>query len=90
MNDEQLNKLFQAARAKPDTSRVEYGFETRLLARLRTDETPWFALAWKLVPVFVAVVVSLGAWNYAGTTDLPMAGNADDSTLAAYLTGGRL
>jgi hypothetical protein len=62
-----IDRLFQAARsAKPDTARVEYGFETRLLAELRADRrrpAPWFAFAWKLVPVFVAVVVVIGVWN---------------------------
>ena len=34
--DSQLDALFRAARADaPDTARAEYGFETRLLARLR-------------------------------------------------------
>jgi hypothetical protein len=39
MNDDldpKLDALFAAARlAAPDTSRLEYGFETRLTARLR-------------------------------------------------------
>ena len=87
MNDEQLNKLFQAARAKPDTSRVEYGFETRLMARLRTDAAPWFAMAWRLVPVFAAIVVALGVWNYAGSTDLQAAIDSESNELTA-LTGG--
>lgn len=64
MNDEQLNKMFQAARAKPDTARVEFGFETRLMARLRESAAPWFALAWRLMPAFAAVVLVAGAWCY--------------------------
>ena len=91
MNDEQLNNLFQSARAAtPDTARIEYGFETRLLARLRAEGRPWFAMAWRLVPVFAALVVALGVWNYAGSTDLhaAIASNSDDSALAVYLTGG--
>lgn len=62
------DKLFKAARAtKPDTSRVEYGFETRLLARLRTERSQpvaWFAWTWKLMPVFAAVVLALGIWGW--------------------------
>ena len=69
MNDDQLNQLFQAARGShPDTSRAEYGFETRLLAALREDReraTPWAALVWRLMPVFAAVVVITGAWSYS-------------------------
>lgn len=66
MNDN-LDKLFKAARAdERDTARVQYGFETRLLARLRHEraqEQPWYAFAWRLVPVFAAVVVVLGVWG---------------------------
>ncbi len=63
-----LDKLFQAARQAPvDTSRQEFGFETRLLARLRA-ETPWYAFAWRLVPVFAALVLALGVWQYLTPT----------------------
>jgi hypothetical protein len=68
MNDEQLNQLFQAARgSRPDTSRAEYGFETRLLAairELRKQPTPWASLTWRLMPVFAAIVVVTGVWSY--------------------------
>jgi hypothetical protein len=96
MNDEQLNKLFQAARsAAPDTSRAEYGFETRLLAALRSQQgqrLPWFAFAWKLMPVFAAVVLALGVWTMMGpganSSDLQgaIAGDHEESVLAS-LTG---
>src|SRR2546422_2385552 len=96
MNDEQLNKLFRAARQAPrDTEKAEYGFETRLLARIRADRAQaalWFAFAWKLVPVFAAIVVALGVWDYANqnaSADLRSAivGSSDESLLASYLTG---
>jgi hypothetical protein len=100
MNDEQLNKLFQAARAvRPDTSRAEYGFETRLLARLRSNRqqsAPWYAFAWKLVPAFAAFVVALGVWAAAqpgaSSTDLGSAitGDHEESALATWLTGDSL
>jgi hypothetical protein len=96
MNDERLDKLFQAARrAKPDTSRAEYGFETRLLAALRSKQgkpLPWFAFAWKLMPVFAAVVLALGVWTImetgSGSSDLQSAitGDQQDTTLVS-LTG---
>jgi hypothetical protein len=90
-----LDKLFKVARAmKRDTSRVEFGFETRLLARLHTERAqaaPWFAFAWKLVPAFAAIAVALGVWNFTGATavDLPTAivGNTEDTVLVSYLTG---
>lgn len=94
MNDK-LDKLFQAARnAKRDTSRVEYGFETRLMARIRAEqevELPWFAFAWKLMPVFAAVVIALGVWNFAGAEpgDLALAitGSHEETLLVTRLTG---
>ena len=100
MNDEELNRLFRSARAyQPDTSRAEYGFETRLLARLRTNReqpAPWYAFTWKLMPAFVAVVVAIGAWTVmefgAGSNNLQtaIAGDHDENTLATYLTGDSL
>ena len=94
MNDDKLDQLFGAARqAKPDTARLEYAFETRLLARLRAGEPPWFAFAWKLVPAFAAVVVALGVWLYLdpGTNGAGLreaiAGNADAALLVTKLSG---
>jgi hypothetical protein len=90
MNDEQLNKMFHAARTKPDTARVEHGFETRLMARLREPAPPWFAWAWRLVPAFAAVVVAAGAWCYRAQTpvsiETALAGS-DPTTLAGLLAG---
>ncbi len=84
MNDEQLDKLIAAARQnKPDTARAEYGFEIRLLARLRQERTPsWSVWAWRLMPLFAAIVVALGVWNFIAPTD-------DASGLEAALTGGQ-
>ncbi len=90
MNDEQLNKIFQTARTKPDTSRAEYGFETRVLARLREPVAPWFALAWRLLPAFAAVVLVAGAWCYnerpAVTIEAAMAGS-ESTTVAGVFAG---
>ena len=96
MNDARVDKLFAATCGiKPDTSRAEYGFETRLMARLRAQQDqalPWYAFAWKLIPAFAAVVVALGVWTYAGsnTTDLQgaIAGDHEENALAPYLAGG--
>lgn len=94
--DDKLNRLFDAARqAKPDTARIELGFETRLLARLRGErERPalWAAWTWRLMPAFAAVALALGVWNYAA----PVAEETDAATvltgdseqeLVAYYTG---
>ena len=97
MNDEQLDKLFQTVRSvRPDTSRAEYGFETRLLALLRANReqpAPWYAFAWKLIPAFAAIVVALGVWTATepglGSNDLGSAitGDHQENTLVTYLTG---
>jgi hypothetical protein len=95
MNDEKLDNLFAAARGvKPDTSRTEYGFETRLTARLRVERkqtVPWYAFAWKLIPAFAAVVVALGVWTFIDSTSglqSAITGDHDETTLAAFFTGG--
>lgn len=67
--DPLLDPLFAQARAqRADTSRAEYGFETRLLARLRETARPGRSglglVAWKLAPFFALVVVALGIVQY--------------------------
>jgi hypothetical protein len=94
MNDEQLNQLFQTARgSRPDTSRAEYHFETRLLAALCEDRdhaTPWAALTWRLMPVFAAIVVVTGVWSYnvQSQTGTEAALGAGGEAALAGLTGG--
>lgn len=92
-----IDKLFVSARAaKTDASRAEFGFETRLLARIRAEKqapAPWFAWAWRLAPVFAVIVVALSVWNFASPThdltDLQtmIAGGADEPVLVTVLTG---
>ncbi len=94
--DDKLSRLFAAARqCPPDTTRVEFGFETRLLARLRTErEQPalWALWTWRLMPVFAAVSLALGVWNYTAPAmdgndwTTAFADNADNE-LVAYYTG---
>jgi hypothetical protein len=94
MNDEQLNELFRTARtSRPDTSRAEYGFETRLLTtirEIRKQPTSLATFAWRLMPVFAAIVVVTGVWSYkvqsqAGTE--AALGTGEETALAG-LTGG--
>jgi hypothetical protein len=65
--DERLDALLAGARAaRPDTSRREYGFETRLLARLRArreSEPHWSALSWRMLPFFAVLVLLLTLWH---------------------------
>jgi hypothetical protein len=64
-----LDALFAAARGqRPDTSRAEYGFETRLMARLRERRQPdaislWSVMSWRLAPFFAVCVVALALWQ---------------------------
>ena len=92
MNDNELDKVFGAARkARPDTARVEYGFETRLLARIRAEReraTPWFVFAWRLMPAFAAVVVAIGVWSYNVQAGVEAElGAGGETALAGLYTG---
>ena len=68
-----LETLFALARAhRPDTSRAEYGFETRLLARLRSGREhnhAWAVVSWRLIPFFAASVVALTLWQAETSAD---------------------
>ena len=67
-----LEQLFEAARQEPaDTARVEFAFETRLMARLREERSASvFAWAWKLAPFFAVLVVAVSIWNHATAAHL--------------------
>jgi len=92
-----LERIFKAARGEtPDTTRVETGFETRLMARIRAEREktlPWYAAAWKLVPIFSAATVALGVWFYVSTPDytadmgLYMAAGYGETTALNLLSG---
>lgn len=95
--EDRLDALFAAARrATPRLGRLEYGFETRLLARLREErETSVFACAWRLCPFFAAIALALAAWNYSTAAQLPQglpllaqaSAPADEQALSFGLTG---
>ncbi len=84
-NPDPLDALFATARAqRPDTSRAQFGFETRLMARLRERRQPdalslWTLVTWRMVPLCAAAVIALALWN----SDL--AGQSDDATGAGCL-----
>lgn len=60
---DKLDRLFAAARsAAPDTSNLEGYFEVRVMAMIRErqeNRRSWPVLAWRMVPVFAAIVVIL-------------------------------
>jgi hypothetical protein len=62
--DVELDRLFALARqASPDISGVERNFETRVMARIREGREPWYAWAWRLAPVFLALTLLLAGWS---------------------------
>ncbi len=71
MNDSDLDALFAAARAgRRDTSKQEYGFETRVLARIRAQRQAqgdtgsiWAMVSWRMMPFFAACVMGLAVWH---------------------------
>lgn len=87
------NLLASARAAKPETSREEYAFETRLMARLRAERgrgSPWLAFAWKLTPIFACAVLLLAFWTKPFTAaqhieiTAALASQGDDATLARH------
>ncbi len=65
-----LDAFLAASRAeRPDTSRAEYGFETRLLARLaaeRAESAGWRELTiwcWRLLPCFAVLTLGCALWT---------------------------
>jgi hypothetical protein len=82
--DSELDALFAQARSRrPDTSAVEFAFETRLLARLharREDHSAWATVSWRLLPFFAACIVALTVWQAEVSSD------ANDAAAVAVLT----
>ena len=96
-SDKKLDRLFHAARLVPlDTTRLEFGFETSLMAQVRQERErvmPWGVWSWRLLPVLASLVLVLGAWAWL----VPLPVDADlaqlaptsetEQTLVAYWTG---
>lgn len=87
MNDEDLNQLLADARAAGphDTSRMAFGFETRLAARIAADQ-PREALGiwpWRLLPVFgaLALCVSWDIWHSAADRELQIRSGLERSNV---------
>src|SRR4051812_4963945 len=73
IDNARLDELLAAARRAPvDTSRAEYAFETRLLARLREErETSVLTWAWKLAPFFAALAIAVTLWSRTAAEQSP-------------------
>ena len=68
-----LAALFRAAReSEDDFGRIEYGFETRVLARVRDERgASWLAWAARLCPFAAALAVAAGVWTAMHWEDSP-------------------
>jgi hypothetical protein len=77
ISDEQLDALLHAARAEQpawtdDASRLEFGFETRVLARVREQRsTSWIVWAWRLCPFAATLAIAASAWTYIHRDESP-------------------
>ena len=92
--DEYLDLLFARGRqAPPDVSGVERNFETRVMARIREWREPWYAWAWRLAPVLLALTVLLAGWSMLYPPVHPadpvtaLASVNQEVALVDYLTG---
>jgi hypothetical protein len=96
-NEDRLDALFAAARkAESYKKEIEYGFETRLMTKIRAErehQMPFFSWAWRLIPAFVSIVIFLGIWiyssRYSNMTDLSAIADIgnEETTMVAFLTG---
>lgn len=95
--DANLHRLLRAAAVEErDFSRLEYGFETRTLARLREESsTSVFTWAWRLAPFFGALAVAAGLWSRSATASADSLGslvveasrNGTNALVVSYFTG---
>ena len=92
--DVELDRYFALARqAPPDISGVERNFETRVMARIRESREPWYAWAWRLAPVFLALALLLAGWSMYYSPVHPtdpvtmLASGTQEVALLDYLTG---
>ncbi len=96
-SDDRIERLFAAARkSQPYNTNLEYGFETRVMAKIseqRDGQKPFFSWAWRFIPALVVVVMMLGAWTYISEQRQliglsSIAGiNNEETMLVASLTG---
>ena len=101
MNDksnEPIDRLLAAARMPvPEIERTEFGFETRLIARLREERRDsLFAWAWRLCPFFAGLALAVSWFSLPNTRAkadaqivLEATETQDDELLVAYMTGAQ-
>jgi hypothetical protein len=92
--DVELDRFFALARkVPPDIFGVERNFETRVMARIRESREPWYAWAWRLAPVFLALAILLAGWSISYSPVHPadpvtmLASGTQEVALLENLTG---
>ena len=92
--DVELDRYFALARqAPPDISGIERNFETRVMVRIREAREPWYALAWRLAPIFLALTILLAGWGLSYSPVHPadpvtmLASGSQEVALLDNLTG---
>ena len=95
--DDNLDKLFAAAReAELYDKGSEYGFETRVLARIRANRTEnrsFLFWAWRLMPFFALVVICLTIWisflkpSQSSVLIAEAGSSYEDAVVVSYLAG---
>jgi hypothetical protein len=92
--DAELDRYFALERqAPPDISGVERNFETRVMARIREGREPWYAWAWRLAPIFLALTILLAGWSLSYSPLQPadpvtmLASGTQEVALLDQLTG---
>lgn len=96
-SEEKLDRMFEAVRnLKPETAALEWGFESRLLAKIherRESRLVWFHWVWRFVPVFMVLTLLIGFTSLAirpeRSQDLfaSITSGQEESLVMTYLTG---
>lgn len=97
MDDAKLDRLLLALRERVvDTTRLDHGFETRMMAVLRqrqAGEPTLFFMAWKLAPMFLALLLAVGGWVYTvsgpqgGVHITAIGAGHEEVQMVRYMTG---
>jgi len=95
--DNNIDRLFSVARkAELYKKEREFGFETRVLARIqanRTENRPFLFWAWRLMPFFAVVAICLIIWisflepSHASDLIAGAGSGYEDAMVVSYLAG---
>lgn len=97
MDDTKLDRLFGVLRGRVvDTAPMERGFETRTMSAIRlrrAGDPAVFFMAWKLAPMFVALLLVVGGWVYTvagsrgGVHIAAIGAGHEEVQMVRYMTG---